>query len=53
MAAAIPNAELVVIEDSGHMTLLEQPEQVSNALLRWLGFENKRAGATGAAAMGS
>lgn len=53
MAATIPNAELVVIEDSGHMTLLEQPEQVSNALLRWLGFENKRAGATGAAAMGN
>lgn len=53
MAARIPNAELVVIEDSGHMTLLEQPEQVSNALLRWLGFENRLAGAHGAAAMGS
>ena len=52
MAARIPNAELVVIEDSGHMTLLEQPEQVSNALLRWLGFENKLAGVHGAAAMG-
>ena len=52
MAARIPNAELVVIEDSGHMTLLEQPEQVSNALLRWLGFENKPASAPGAAAMG-
>ncbi|MBD2745447.1 alpha/beta hydrolase [Microvirga sp. BT688] len=53
MAARIPNAELVVIEDSGHMTLLEQPEQVSNALLRWLGFENKLASARGAARMGS
>ncbi|WP_052003550.1 alpha/beta hydrolase [Microvirga sp. BSC39] len=53
MAARIPNAELVVIEDSGHMTLLEQPEQVSNALLRWLGFENGLAGANGAAAIGS
>jgi pimeloyl-ACP methyl ester carboxylesterase len=52
MAARIPNAELVVIEDSGHMTLLEQPEQVSRALLRWLGFENETAGARGAAAMG-
>jgi pimeloyl-ACP methyl ester carboxylesterase len=52
MAARIPNAELVVIEDSGHMTLLEQPDQVSRALLRWLGFENKTAGARGAAAMG-
>jgi pimeloyl-ACP methyl ester carboxylesterase len=53
IAARIPNAELVVIEDSGHMTLLEQPEQVSNALLRWLGFENKLASAHGAATMGS
>jgi pimeloyl-ACP methyl ester carboxylesterase len=53
MAARIPNAELVVIEDSGHMTLLEQPEQVSDALLRWLGFGDKLAGARGAAAMGS
>jgi pimeloyl-ACP methyl ester carboxylesterase len=52
MAARIPNAELVVIEDSGHMTLLEQPEQVSRALLRWLGFENETAGARGAAALG-
>jgi pimeloyl-ACP methyl ester carboxylesterase len=52
MAARIPNAELVVIEDSGHMTLLEQPEQVSSALLRWLGFENKLASAPGAAATG-
>jgi pimeloyl-ACP methyl ester carboxylesterase len=45
MAELIPNAELVVIEDSGHMSLLEQPEQVSRALLRWLGFENKFASA--------
>ena len=51
MAARIPNAELVVIEDSGHMTLLEQPEQVSDALLRWLGFGIKLAGTHGAAAM--
>jgi pimeloyl-ACP methyl ester carboxylesterase len=51
MAALIPRAELVVIEDSGHMTLLEQPEQVSHALLRWLGFKSECAGANGAAAM--
>lgn len=44
MACLIPNAELVVIESSGHMTLVEQPEQVSGALLRWLGFENTTAG---------
>lgn len=45
MAALIPNAELVVIENCGHMSLVEQAGQVSEALLRWLGFENKRAGA--------
>jgi pimeloyl-ACP methyl ester carboxylesterase len=39
IAAAIPNAELVVIEDSGHMTPVEQPERVSLELLRWLGFD--------------
>jgi pimeloyl-ACP methyl ester carboxylesterase len=39
IAAAIPNAELVVIEDSGHMAPVEQPEQVSRELLRWLGFD--------------
>jgi pimeloyl-ACP methyl ester carboxylesterase len=38
IAAAIPNAELVVIEDSGHMAPVEQPEQVSGQLLRWLGI---------------
>jgi protocatechuate 4,5-dioxygenase alpha subunit len=41
IAAAIPNAELVIIENSGHMSLVEQPEQVSGALLRWLGFEDE------------
>lgn len=38
IAAAIPGAELVVIEDSGHMTPVEQPAQVTRALLRWLGL---------------
>jgi pimeloyl-ACP methyl ester carboxylesterase len=51
MAARIPHAELVVIEDSGHMTLLEQPEQVSNALLHWLDFGTKLSDTRGAAAM--
>ncbi|WP_262273261.1 alpha/beta fold hydrolase [Microvirga yunnanensis] len=49
MASLIPNAELVVIEDSGHMSLLEQPEQVSRALLRFLGFEKDHSGADRAA----
>src|SRR3954454_18216551 len=39
IAAAIPNARLVVIENSGHMTPVEQPEQVSRALLDWLAVE--------------
>ena len=51
IAALIPNAELVVIEDSGHMSPVEQPAQVSGTLLRWLGFENKHADAPRAAAM--
>ena len=49
MAALIPNATLVVIEDSGHMSPVEQPEQVSQALLRFLGFENKNDDADGVA----
>jgi pimeloyl-ACP methyl ester carboxylesterase len=37
MAAAISGAELVVIEDCGHLSTLEQPKAVSTALRRWLG----------------
>ncbi len=36
MAAAIPNAHLVVIEQCGHMSALEQPQQVADALQVWL-----------------
>lgn len=36
MAAAIPNAQLVIVEDSGHMCTLEQPQAVSAALADWL-----------------
>ena len=39
IAALIPGAELVVIENSGHMSPVEQPEAVSQALLRWLGLD--------------
>jgi pimeloyl-ACP methyl ester carboxylesterase len=35
MQQALPHARLVVIEDAGHMTTLEQPEAVSSALLQW------------------
>ena len=37
MQALCPGAELVVIEDSGHMSTMEQPQQVSRALLDWMG----------------
>jgi pimeloyl-ACP methyl ester carboxylesterase len=36
MRALVPGSELVVIEDSGHMTTMEQPQAVSAALRRWL-----------------
>lgn len=36
MQAMLPHSELVVIEDAGHMTTMEQPEAVSAALRRWL-----------------
>jgi pimeloyl-ACP methyl ester carboxylesterase len=50
IAALIPNAELVVIEDSGHMSTVEQPDQVSRALLRWLGLDEQTQAQLGAAA---
>jgi pimeloyl-ACP methyl ester carboxylesterase len=37
MAALIAPAELVVIEDCGHLSTLERPGEVSAALRRWLG----------------
>jgi pimeloyl-ACP methyl ester carboxylesterase len=36
IAAAIPGAQLTVIEDCGHMSTLERPEAVTVALRRWL-----------------
>lgn len=36
MAATIPNARLVVIEECGHMSPLEKPAEVTAALRRWL-----------------
>jgi pimeloyl-ACP methyl ester carboxylesterase len=50
IAALIPNAELVVIEDSGHMSTVEQPDQVSRALRRWLGLDEQTQAPLGAAA---
>jgi pimeloyl-ACP methyl ester carboxylesterase len=36
MLALVPHARLAVIEDSGHMSTMEQPAAVSQALLEWL-----------------
>jgi pimeloyl-ACP methyl ester carboxylesterase len=36
IAAAIPGSRLVVIEDCGHMSPIEQPEAVTSALYDWL-----------------
>ena len=36
MATGIANAQLVVIEECGHMTVLEKRAEVSAALRRWL-----------------
>jgi len=37
MQTLVPGAELVAIEDSGHMSTMEQPEAVSQAFVKWLG----------------
>jgi len=36
MAAAIPGAQLVIVEHSGHMCTMEQPQAVGEALADWL-----------------
>jgi len=36
MAAILPHAQLVIIEESGHMTPLEKPHAVTDALRHWL-----------------
>ena len=36
MAALIPNAQLEIIEQCGHLSPLEQPDAVTKALLKWL-----------------
>ena len=36
MAARIPGSRLVAVEDSGHMSIVEQPAAVAAALRHWL-----------------
>lgn len=41
MAAAIPGAKLVVLEDCGHFAPMEQPDQVTQALGAWRRAEGR------------
>ena len=36
IAAGIPGSRLVLIPDSGHLSTLEQPEAVTQALVEWM-----------------
>ncbi|MEO0635905.1 MAG: alpha/beta fold hydrolase [Pseudomonadota bacterium] len=36
MAALIPDADLQIIEDAGHLPVLEKPEETNAAIARWL-----------------
>jgi len=36
MAALAPKGDLLVIENCGHLSTMEHPEEVSQALLRWI-----------------
>ncbi len=36
MAKEIPNSRLIIVDHSGHLSALEQPEQVTQALREWL-----------------
>ena len=42
LAGGIPGATLEIVEDSGHMATLEQPEAVTQALHMWLTGEPRR-----------
>ncbi len=37
MAAALPDAELDIVPDCGHLSTLERPDAVNRALIDWLG----------------
>lgn len=41
MAELIPGAELCVLENSGHLPTLEEPEATTKALRRWMGQDSK------------
>jgi pimeloyl-ACP methyl ester carboxylesterase len=41
LAAQIPEAELTILDDTGHFVMEERPAQVTEALLRLLGRERR------------
>jgi pimeloyl-ACP methyl ester carboxylesterase len=41
IASLTPHAQLRIIEESGHMSPVEQPGQISDVLLTWLGLVDK------------
>jgi pimeloyl-ACP methyl ester carboxylesterase len=41
MAALIPGAVLTVIEGAGHMSPVEQPQAVAEALVAWMGMDER------------
>jgi pimeloyl-ACP methyl ester carboxylesterase len=43
IAAAIPGAKLVIVENCGHMSPVEQPGAVTAALLEWSGHLQNQA----------
>lgn len=43
IAAGIPGARLTTVSQCGHMSTLEQPDEVTRALLEWLGHSASRA----------
>jgi pimeloyl-ACP methyl ester carboxylesterase len=40
MAATVPNSTFVVIENRGHMSMLERPDEASRAMRHRLGQQN-------------
>jgi pimeloyl-ACP methyl ester carboxylesterase len=40
MAAGIMGAQLCIVEQCGHMSTLEQPDEVNAAFASWLGFSS-------------
>jgi pimeloyl-ACP methyl ester carboxylesterase len=42
MAALIPASRLRVIDECGHLSALERPEEVTAALREWLGDGSKQ-----------